>query len=405
MTHRSFASPSPLIALFFLFAAIAHVPAQTPQDAASGEQHFNSGNELLSKGNFAEAIVKYNSASEILPAWHLPFLNRGVANLSLAKYAEAENDAMEAIKRIKPGTPSADEHFGIAYQVIGTARQQVKDYQGAFEFFTLAVEKRPADAKFHNSLGTALRFLGKNEEARSAYSKAVELAPGTAMFLMNRSSMHEKLNDTPAALKDLDEAIRVDRSYANAYYMRAAMRVRSKEYPLALVDYDEAIRLEPRNAFYYHGRALLHHATKKYDLAIKDHTQSISIDPKNTRALNDRASAHYSSGNTKAAIDDARAAAAIDSSSPALNHNLSIHLYNGGQFSEAVATTTRLIERFPNWRGPYIVRSNAYIKLGMQAKAQADRDKLASLKADGRPKEDQYLVFDIDIFVPEEPKP
>ncbi len=393
------------IVFMMVTLAAANIHGQTQEDAAKGQALFNSGTEMLGKGDFPGAIQKFTEAISILPGWHLPYLNRGVAHLSLLKLAEAEADANKAIALIKTETPSATLHTGIAHQVKGTVKQHLGDYKAALEQFTIALELVPSDAKFHQSKGTALRLLGRNEEALASYDKAIALDPKIAQFYVNRASIHEKLKNPEASLKDLDDALKLDKNLGPAYYTRGTLRMRSKAYVESLADFDEAIRLEPTKSVYFHARGLLYFATKKFDLAIKDHTQAIALDTKNSNAYADRAIASGNLGNSKAAIDDLRVAISLNNDSAALRYNLSYFLFRNGQFSESVDAASQVISRSPTWRSPYLLRSNGYVKLGMAVKAKADRDKAAMLSSDGRPTNEPYLVFDVEVFVPKENKP
>jgi tetratricopeptide (TPR) repeat protein len=395
-----------LVAAFVIFAAgISSISAQSQEDGAKGQALFDSGNRLVAAGDFAGAISKFTDAMAFLPSWHLPYLNRGVANLSLAKLVEAEADADKALSLIHPGTPSGPLHAGTAYQIKGTIKQQQGDNNAALENFSIAVERVPSNAQFHNSKATAFRLLDRNADSLASYSKAIELDPKKAMFFVNRASINERLKNTEAALKDLDEALSLDKNLSSAYYTRATLRMRSKAFAEALTDFDEAIRLEPRRSIFFHARGLLHHMTKKFELAIKDHTQAIALDPNNVNGFADRAVAHGSMGNTKLAIEDLKSAVSLDNGSSALKYNLGYFLFQAGMFAESVQVATQTISLSPNWASPYILRSNGYLKLGMTAKVKADRAKAASLGPNGRPTNDKYFVFDLEVQVPEETKP
>jgi tetratricopeptide (TPR) repeat protein len=393
------------VAFLILAASTGATLAQSQEDVTKGQSLFNSGNSLLASGDFAGAIRKFTEAMSLLPTWHLPYLNRGVAQLSMSKLSEAEADADKALSLIRPGATSATQHAAIAYQVKGTVKQNLGDYKAALEYFSLAVERVPTDAKFRNSKGTAYRLLDRNEEALAEYTKAIELEPRIAIFYVNRAQISERLNDNIAALKDLDTALGLDKKYGPAYYSRGALRMRAKSFPDALTDLNEAIRLNPEKSAYYHARGLLYTSTRQFDLAVNDHTQAIALDPKNSNAFGDRAIAYDRLGNTKAAIEDLKTALSLNVESSALRYNLSYLLYKSGRFSEAAEAATQTVSRSPNWREPYLLRSNAYVKLGMTAQAKADRDRAASLGSGGKPNGEKYLIFDLEVFVPEEIKP
>jgi tetratricopeptide (TPR) repeat protein len=405
MTTTFFSTRRILASAILLIGSIVTGLGQTQEEIVRGQNFFNAGSDLLETGKFPEAVQKLSEAISILPAWHLPYLNRGIAHLSLSKLTEAEADADKALSLIQPGTKSGDLHAGTAHQVKGTVRQQQGDYKAALEQFLLSVERVPTNAKFHNSLGTAFRLLDRYEDALASYSKAIDLDPKFAAFYVNRAGIFERLKNIEGALKDLDEALRLDKNDSTAYYTRGTIRMRTKQGAAALADFDEAIRLDPRKAGYHHGRGLQNYSDKQYEAALKDLSAAISLDPKNSSFYSDRAVVHNASRNPKAAIEDIRRAVSLETESSALRYNLSYYLYQDAQFAQSIDAATQAISRSPNWRAPYILRSNAYIKLGMQAKAKIDREKAASIRVDEKPVKDKYFIFSLDVLPAEETKP
>lgn len=396
--HRS----SILCTLLTLVFLSASAFAQSQEDAEKAQHLFNEGNILIGKGDHATAIVKYTEAAKLAPKWNLPILNRGVAYLSLSKHAEAETDADAALSLIKPDAMQSEQHAAIAYQIKGTIKQYRGDLNGALEYFSKAIELVPSDAKMHNSRGNSLQFLNRNEEALEAYTQAIKYDSSTAMFFVNRAVILERLKKNDEALSDLTIALDLDKNSSLAYYARGALRMRAKSYDESLKDFDEAIRLDSNKPIYFHARGLLYTHKTEYALAIKDHTKALSLDPKHIHALSDRAIAQDRSGNTKAAVEDMRTASAINPNSLTLKYNLGYLLYKNGQFTESAQVVTEVIAKAPNWKAPYILRSNCYVKLKMDAKARADRAKAATLGADGRPANEGYIVFDLNVMVPED---
>jgi tetratricopeptide (TPR) repeat protein len=359
----------------------------------------------MGRGDYKSAVQKFSEAAAVLPEWHLPYLNRGIAHLSLMDLSKAEADADKGLSLIRAGSATAKQHSGIAQQIKGTVKQHQGDLTAALENFSIAVELVPDNAVFLNSRGAVFRLLERYDEALSDYSKAIEAEPGRAMFYANRASIYLTLGDHDTAIQDLDKAILLDKNFAPAFYTRASLRVKEKLYDEALADYDEAIRLEPNKSEYFHARGILHITTKNYELGIRDQSRAIGLDPKNTFALSDRAVAYGLAGNITEAIKDLRSAISIGGPSPALQFNLAYFLFKSGQYAEAAAAATEATRAAPNWREPYILRSNAYVKLGATAKARADRAHAAKLGPGGRPTNDRYVVVDLGVEVPEETKP
>lgn len=109
--------------------------------AQSGEELFDQGTVHFEKSEYAEAIALWNQSMSMDPSL--------TAN---------------------------------AYYNIGLAYAAVKDYEHALEAWNRTVELVPASGIAHNNKGTALAFLGRNQEAQEEYALAVQLEPDNAKF-------------------------------------------------------------------------------------------------------------------------------------------------------------------------------------------------------------------------------
>ena len=132
------------------------------------------GDELRSRGRFTEAVGVYNRAVARLGApnrqsWPL-FYERGVAHERAGQWPEAEADFQFAL-RLAPDQPSVLNYLGYAWteqgRNLGQARQMIER----------AVEQRPNDGAFIDSLGWAQLRGGDGPGALKNLEKAVELQP------------------------------------------------------------------------------------------------------------------------------------------------------------------------------------------------------------------------------------
>ncbi|HUR97774.1 MAG TPA: tetratricopeptide repeat protein [Pyrinomonadaceae bacterium] len=372
------------------------------------QEVFATASKLIQNGNAQQAVEQYTIGVGIAPSFSLLYVNRGVAYLSLAKYAEALADADKALS-LMAGGPSelanaADivNYSAVAYQVKGTALQSRGEYKPAIEAFSKSIELVPTEAKFRNSRGGGYRFLKDYDAALKDYDKAIELDPTVAMFFANRASIRLTMKNLDGAVADSDAALRIDKANENAYYTRATAYIELKKFPESLVDFNKAISLNPKSEF-LHGRARYYFIQGNYDLAVKDYTDALVVDPANANAFGDRAVAYSRLGKNAEAIADIRKALALKGESALMRYTLAYLLYKTGQFAAAASEATRVIGLAPKWRDPYLVRANARVKLGEQAKAKADRDMAANLGAGNRPVENAS-AFDLELVVVSEEK-
>lgn len=377
------------------------VHTQSREDRARGQKHFDTGNELMGKGDLQSAIASYSEAIVLLPKSYLPYMNRAIAYLTLGRLSEAEADAVKSLSLFQPTMKDSNLHLATIYQVKGTLKQYRREYTSALELFDKAIETEPTAAKFYDSQATALRLLGREKDAIVSYNKAIELDKREPIFFNNRAALHARLGDTVSAIADLDEALKLDKNASNAYYTRASIRMASEEFDEALNDLNEAIRIDPRKAIYFHARGILHNRRKQYDLAIKDHTQAISVDANLVVAHADRAIAYAAMKNLRFAIEDMRSAIRIDNGSAVLRYNLGYFLYQDRQYSEALKVLTEAISISPKWAAPYVLRSNCYVVLKRSDEALADRKIAKELGSSGRPSSDRYTFFEVEARPPD----
>jgi tetratricopeptide (TPR) repeat protein len=389
----------------FLTAVIAFLTlafqaqAQTAAENARLVELFNQAGSLLAKGDGAQAAEKYTEAIAIVPTSPIPYLNRGTAYASFGKLTEAVADADKALSLLGNGL-HPPKYSAVAYIVKGSVAQSRGELQSAVDAFSKAIEFDQTEAKSWNNRGNAYLQLKQFAEARKDYDKAIELDPTVALFWVNRASVNLRLKDHTASLKDVEEALRLDKSNDSGYYTRGNLYTEQQKYDLALADYNQAIALKPR-ALYFYGRGRLYLVSGKFDLAVKDNTDALALDPKNALALGNRAVAYTRLRKFGPAADDVRLALELSPNSAWLRYNLAYLLYQNAQYSLALDEATKVIASAPKWRDPYIVRSNAYVKLGNQVKAKADRDAAAKLGPGGRPVEN-VSSFEFTIFLPEE---
>jgi tetratricopeptide (TPR) repeat protein len=372
--------------------------AQTQADLVKLQELFSAANTLMGKGDTLAAIQKYSEAISIAPSVPAPYVNRGVAYVSLSKNSEALSDADKALSLLESGS-FPRSLSAIAYQVKGTVYQNQGNYPLAIESFSKSIELEPSNAKFWNNRGNAYRFLNKYDEALKDYDKAIELDANFSMFFINRGSVYLKQKSLDASLRDLNEAVRLDKGNESAYYSRANTYVELRKFDEALSDYSQALLLKTKPEFYY-GRGRLYFLRGQYELALKDNSDALALDPSNPNMYGNRALCYARLGKDSLAVEDIRSALALKKESVLLRYNLAYFLYKTGQYAEAAAEASKVIDMAPRWQSSYNLRAAIFAKLGNAVKAKADRDTAAKLGPGNKPQED-VTFFELEIIAPE----
>ena len=109
----------------------------------------------------------------------------------------------EAAVEAAPGTPAHHIWRGVI-------RSRTQDFQGAFDDFSFAADKRFYLPRLHIRLGAMAAKLGKTDIHRKAMDAAIRIAPRDAVSRLNRADFYERSGQTDKALADLAIVMRFD---------------------------------------------------------------------------------------------------------------------------------------------------------------------------------------------------
>ena len=371
--------------------------AQSNDDRLRAQQHLSAGNAQLLKGNAEQASVEFGKVIELLPALSIGYINRGLAYASLGRNAEALADADSATTHAERG-PNSTTYRAMAYQIKGAVYYSQRDYKRSIEAYSSGIELEPTNAKYRNGRGIAYLALEQHDHALQDFGKTIELDPKLSQPYVNRSVIYRRRKDYAAAIRDLESALALDPSNAGAYSNRGSSYLDLKKYDEAVADLSKAISLDPKWEFFYNrGRAYFDQG--KFQAAVDDNSEAIRQNPSSPKGFRNRAIAYHRLGKNELAVNDLRSALSINGNSASHRYNLAYVLLKSGRFAEAVAEATKMISQYPEWRDPYVLRSEANARLGSVAKANADRVAAAKLSAAWKPNEEDFLIFDVTFYV------
>jgi superkiller protein 3 len=206
-----------------------------PRGEASAKLAFQTGRQLLLKGDPEKAATEFQRACELDPAMSeahfelgklllhlsaqtigsqardLEVLDRGLASMQKACELDPENDffwfwlARGHFQKDKDQTAAPIEMLkkaialnaesGPAWKLLGRIQIQAGDMQAASETLKRATELMPKDGSSRFHLGTTLEVLGKTEEARAAYEESIRLNPSNARTYESLLKVCAKLGD------------------------------------------------------------------------------------------------------------------------------------------------------------------------------------------------------------------
>jgi len=122
------------------------------------------------------------------------------------KHTEAALDAFAvAIERLGP-------NWAVFHEAARYLIYTVEDYARGLEMARLALAQHPISPALWNTLGDALYYLDRKDEARDAFLRALEFDPDDARAYLNLAYTHMARRDPAAALRMVAEGLRCDRA-------------------------------------------------------------------------------------------------------------------------------------------------------------------------------------------------
>ena len=292
--------------LFNDLTGFAHINAHDqPYGKFSAEDFFYLGIAFHQRGEYQQAIERYDKAIEGNPQIAEAFNNRGVARADSGDNVGAIADFTEAIE-LNPQNAET-------YNNRGAAKRLTEDYKGAIVDFSRAIELNPEYAYAYNSRGLTKDNSGDQEGAIADFNKAIELDPQHADTYNNRGAVKGMSNDHQGAIADFSKAIELNPQFAAAYYNRGFVRGNSGDYQAAIADYDKAIEHNPMYVAAFTNRGIAKGASGDYSGAIVDFNRAIELDPQFAAAFHNRGMAKRTLGDEAGAQNDFAKANEIDS--------------------------------------------------------------------------------------------
>ena len=263
--------------------------------AQSREFLFNNGiNYLLADKEIA--IKQFTRAIEIDSSFSAAYFYRGVAEFKLGNYEEAIDD-FSKVNRLDTNVKVVHAYNGFAYRQLGDNEKSL----AAFSRYMNSQED--LSALDFRLIGKAKMEVGDVDGAIKDFESALAKNNGESQHY----HLYLALFDNEAykeALAQINLAIAENEEFYGYYLNRGNTKLMLGDFINALSDYDYALYLEPTipDSYFLRGRAL--DTLKRHDLAILDFTRAIDLNPSDGTYYSKRGNARFASGNRDAACLD-----------------------------------------------------------------------------------------------------
>jgi tetratricopeptide (TPR) repeat protein len=242
------------------------------------------------------------------------FYEAGLRHVRSGQLAEAESCCRQAL--------AINADHADSLHLMGVISLQAQDIDLGVEWIARAL-RQDAKAEYLSTLGSALRRLGRLEEALKAYDKALMLKPedaelwkdlGKVLMQAKRPGeaalsfqqalkfdprLLEAANDGGYLLFDLDRydealacfnlADAVRPNHADTAHMRALCLARMRRFDEALVENNRALTLNPNNADTHNNLGTVLQAFGRHDEALVHFDEALTLQPNSILAMNNKA--------------------------------------------------------------------------------------------------------------------
>lgn len=152
-----------------------------------------------------------------------------------------------------------------------------RDFKGAVNYFTKAIESGGNDKVIYIKRGNAYSRLKDYSKAIEDYTTAIELGENDKSIYKNRGIAYLRAENYSKAIEDYTTVIEFGESDENIYGDRGIAYIYTKNFAKAIDDLTKAIDLGMNNELIYVGRGVGYMNIYDYSKAIDDFTKGIEL--------------------------------------------------------------------------------------------------------------------------------
>lgn len=303
------------------------------------------GNELLSKGQLAEAEKVYRQAVDINPNYAECLVNLGFILRSLDKTAEAEQYLLQAV--------ALNSKLEDAYFILGEILQSRDDFAGAIEHYRKALQLKPEFEHVYNNLYHALVQNNQEQDAQAVLDQAITLYPNSIEINFLRGHAFAKEEDMESAIASFNKALSIDPNYIPALiHLGNAFKDQGK-LDTALESYQKALELNPENPDVFNNIGALFQERDDLVQAAINYRKAIAQKPDYSEAYNNLAGVLIAQAKPDEAIAAFQQALSINPDSAEVRNNYGKILRQQGRLVEAEIEIRKAIELKPDYFDAY----------------------------------------------------
>ncbi|MFD2166299.1 tetratricopeptide repeat protein [Thalassotalea euphylliae] len=197
--------------------------------------HTVQGNVLMAEDRLLEAIASYKTALQ-----HNPRYVNALNNLGLCyKLTEQHELALQCFQQARQHAPNLAE---IEFNIANTLFEK-GNYQHAEQFYWSALNKKPTDVNYHNTLNEFYWQLNRKDQFGSSYKLALEHMPDDLSLQQGYGELLFSSNQFDFARKIAEKGLKAGKT-SGLHHLLGKVYARDKEYQSASSEFEAGLAIK-----------------------------------------------------------------------------------------------------------------------------------------------------------------
>jgi tetratricopeptide (TPR) repeat protein len=241
-------------------------------DSVNLDYLFLKGNTLTSLKQYKEAYATFSRIIDITPHYAWAWNQRGLMLNTIQEFEYAIKDFTEGLKLSNPDSIQVS-----LYLNRGSAKINIRDFQGAYNDFKEAYKLDPTNIGVLNNLAAVCDEVGKGDSTLIFLNRILQIDSTFIGAYGNIGFKYQEMGDYTTAIKYFDKVLTLEPNEPLAFNNRAYNKYKQGDLKGALADVEKSLRLYPTNSYAFRNRALIYLAMKKNANACQDINKALEL--------------------------------------------------------------------------------------------------------------------------------
>jgi len=240
------------------------------QEQLQALEMFKAGNQAFNKGEYKEALEKYDLSASWVETG-IGFLNQSGVLMQLEQFEDAFVMAEKA-EQIQPGLFEALLNQGVSME-------KLKKYDQALEKYKAAGKIAPDEYEAWLCCANILFKMNKPAEAIEYYDKTLNLYARLYEAWYYKGVSLQKINQDVEALQCFEQSIKFNPGYYHAYYRSGNILTKLDRNHDAIYAYEKTIKLNPDFVTAWNNLGVVLSKIGRLKDAVKCYERAVKVNP------------------------------------------------------------------------------------------------------------------------------